>query len=102
MNPIRSLLLGSVAPLCPRVGPGWQPPSSTLLDGAQPVLAPHIHALMKVMREQWRALDEWIKGFDAEFVAAARNEPSAQRLLTVPGIGALNETALVAVFPEGL
>ena len=95
MNQIRSLLLerGHVVPqgrarLVTALG--------ELLDGEAPVLAPRIHALISDMREQWRALDERIKGFDAEFAAAAQAEPDMRRLLTIPGIGALNATALVA------
>ena len=67
-----------------------------LLDGEAPVLAPRIHALISDMREQWRALETRIKDVDAEFGAAARAEASTRRLLTTPGIGTLNATALVA------
>ena len=48
------------------------------------------------MRAQWRELDRRIAAFDAEFVAAARSDVTARRLSTIPGIGALNATALVA------
>ena len=37
-----------------------------------------------------------INGFDAEFVALARADPAMRRLSTVPGIGPINATALVA------
>jgi transposase len=45
---------------------------------------------------QWSELDRRIAAFDAEFVAAARNDDTARRLATIPGIGVLNATALVA------
>ena len=48
------------------------------------------------MRERWLALDERIAGLDAEFVDLARTDERTRRLLTIPGIGALNATALVA------
>ena len=48
------------------------------------------------MRAQWRELDRRIAAFDAEFVAVARNDMTARRQATIPGIGALNATALVA------
>ena len=47
------------------------------------------------MRRQWVALDERIKAFDSEFAAAAKAQDGAKRLLSIPGIGALNATALV-------
>src|ERR1700677_5122147 len=95
MNQIRSLLLerGHVVP---QGRAKLLASLIDLLDGEAPVLPPRIHALMSDMREQWRALDDRIEGFDAEFAAAARNEASTRRLLTIPGIGALNATALVA------
>ncbi len=36
------------------------------------------------------------RAFDKEFAAHARSDGHARRLLTIPGIGALNATALVA------
>jgi transposase len=99
MNQIRSLLLerGHVVP---QGRAKLLASLIDLLDGEAPVLPPRIHALMSDMREQWRALDDRIEGFDAEFAAAARNEASTRRLLTIPGIGALNATALVAAIGD--
>ena len=68
-----------------------------LLDGKERVLATRIHELIVDMRRQGVALDERIKAFDAEFAAAtAKAQDGAKRLLSIPGIGALNATALVA------
>ncbi len=67
-----------------------------LLDGEKRVLADRIHELIVDMRRQWVALDERIKAFDTEFAAAAKAQDGAKRLLSIPGIGALNATALVA------
>jgi transposase len=41
-------------------------------------------------------LDERIAAFDAEFAAEAKQDEAARRLTSIPGIGALNATALVA------
>jgi len=60
------------------------------------VLADRIHELIVDMRRQWVALDERIKAFDTEFATAAKAQDGAKRLLSIPGIGALNATALVA------
>jgi transposase len=48
------------------------------------------------MRTEWLALDRRIEVFDNEFAARARNDADARRLTTIPGIGVLNATALVA------
>jgi transposase len=59
-------------------------------------LSPRIRLLIDDMRAQWRELDRRIAAFDAEFVAVARSDMTARRLSTIPGIGTLNATALVA------
>ena len=41
-------------------------------------------------------LDRRIAAFDEEFAASARQDEAARRLATVPGIGPINATALVA------
>ena len=52
--------------------------------------------LIEDMRAEWRELDRRIAAFDDEFAAQARTDETARRLTTIPGIGALNATALVA------
>ena len=48
------------------------------------------------MRAEWRVLDRRIAAFDDEFAAWAKDDEDARRLATIPGIGVLNATALVA------
>lgn len=95
MNQIRSLLLerGHIVPqgrakLAVRL--------AELLDAREPILRPRIHMLIADMRDRWQALNERIASLDAEFVEHVRSDDRARRLLTIPGIGALNATALVA------
>ncbi len=52
-------------------------------------------------RAQWQDLDRRIAAFDAEFVAFAKQDEDARRLATIPGIGALNATALTAAIGKG-
>lgn len=59
-------------------------------------LSPRIRELVCDMRERWRALDERIDALDAEFAEYARADEKARRLMTIPGVGALNATAIVA------
>lgn len=48
------------------------------------------------MRAEWSALDRRIEALDQEFAALARSDDAARRLTTIPGVGPLNATALVA------
>jgi transposase len=66
------------------------------LADAAPELSPRIRTLVAELVEEWNRLDAGIKAFDAEFVALARADPAMRRLSTVPGIGPINATALVA------
>jgi transposase len=52
--------------------------------------------LIADMREEWLGLDQRIAALDNEFVSHARADADARRLATIPGIGVLNATALLA------
>jgi transposase len=52
--------------------------------------------LIEDMWRQWCELDRRIAELDNELAKWARNEEAARRLMTVPGIGVLNATALIA------
>jgi transposase len=71
-----------------------------MLDGDEPLLGSRIHRLVSDMRLRWIALDERISDLDAEFTDAARTHERTRRLLTIPGIGALNAMALVAAVDD--
>ena len=57
-------------------------------------LGERVRRLLDEMLDQWRALDD-------EFAEMARRDPAARRLATIPGIGVLNATALVAAIGDG-
>ena len=65
---------------------------------AQPCeeLSHRICVLIEDMLARWEELDDRIAAFDAEFVAEVKKNEAARRLTSIPGIGALNATALVA------
>jgi transposase len=69
-------------------------------DGGLPV-SPRTRALIEDMRAQWAELDRRIEAFDDEFAQAARTDEASRRLATIPGIGVLNATALVAAIGDG-
>jgi transposase len=64
-------------------------------------LSPRMHRLIEDMRAEWLELDRRIATFDNEFAACARNDADARRLATIPGIGVLNATALIAAIGNG-
>jgi transposase len=53
------------------------------------------------MRLQWCELDRRIAELDKELTKWVRNEEVARRLMTIPGIGVLNATALIAAIGQG-
>jgi transposase len=72
----------------------------TLLGDAPSGLSPRVDALLEEMRREWAELDARIAALDREFVETARTSAPARRLATIPGIGALNATALTAAVGE--
>jgi len=67
-----------------------------LLDSGTNALSSRMMFLLGDMRARWKELDRRIAAFDAEFAAMAQADDRARRLTGIPGIGALNATALVA------
>ena len=59
-------------------------------------ISSRIRLLIEDMLMRWQAIDERIAVFDGEFAAEAKRDEAARRLTSIPGIGALNATALVA------
>jgi transposase len=59
-------------------------------------LSPRIRVLIEDMMARWQAVDNRIAAFDTEFAAEVKQNEAARRLISIPGIGALNATALVA------
>ncbi len=68
----------------------------TLLAAEQVSLSPRTRLLIEDQQAEWRELDRRIEAFDAEFAREAKIDDAARLLLTIPGIGLLNATALVA------
>jgi len=71
-----------------------------LLDEDVSGLSPRVRELVDEMRREWAELDARIAALDREFVETARSSAPARRLATIPGIGALNATALTAAIGE--
>ena len=99
MNQIRSILLER--------GTSVAQGRRSLLDALAALsqedsgIGSRIRVLLNDMLCQWRALDERIMALDEEFAEMARTDPAARRLATIPGIGVMNATALVAAIGDG-
>jgi transposase len=99
MNQIRSVLLerGHVVPQGrAKLALGLR----ELLDNPAASLTARMSSLIEDVIRRWEALDLRIAALDAEFVEMARTDESARRLTTIPGVGALNATALVAAIGD--
>lgn len=60
------------------------------------LVAGRLRDLLLDIRAEWSALDRRIDALDQEFAELARTDEVAKRLTSIPGVGALNATALVA------
>ena len=74
---------------------------SAILADEQSGLSPRIRRLIEDLRTEWHDLDDRINAFDTELAATARRDDACRRLCEIPGIGALNATALVAAVGNG-
>ena len=53
-----------------------------------------------VIVESIKALDERIAGFDREIARRAKADEEARRLMTIPGVGPIGATAIIALAPS--
>ncbi|MFV0644779.1 MAG: IS110 family transposase [Sphingomonadaceae bacterium] len=69
---------------------------NALLAEEDSTLSSRIRQLVSELRSEWLGLDTRIEALNDEFSELARNEPAARRLTSIPGIGVLSATALLA------
>jgi transposase len=67
-----------------------------MLAGEDSIVSPRMCQLVGALRAEWKELDAKIDTLNGEFVELARNDPAARRLTSIPGLGVLNATALIA------
>jgi len=96
INQLRAILLerGKVAPQGKRKLEQFLTVLMDEQDGAD--LSPRMIQLVADARVQWAELDRRIAAFDAEFARWVKENEEARRLTTIPGIGAIVASALVA------
>jgi len=58
------------------------------------------HAGLASLARHWQALDADIEALERRIVEAVRQDPTARRLLAVPGIGPITASAILATLPD--
>ena len=71
------------------------------LMAGDPAVSARASTLLADLRNEWARLDQRIKAYDDELAALTREDEQARRLATIPGIGVINATALLAVIGDG-
>jgi transposase len=64
-------------------------------------LSPRMLRVIEDLAGDWRRLDERIEGLSSEIEALARQDKGCERLMTVPGIGPIISSAMVAAIGTG-
>ena len=67
-----------------------------LLTAPPDVLSPRMVRVIEDLAGDWRRLDQRIEALSAEIEAIARRDAGCQRLMSVPGIGPIISSAIVA------
>ena len=72
-----------------------------ILSSSTGTLSPRVVRLIADLAQDWRRLDERIETVSAEVEALAQQDDSCQRLMTVPGVGPIISSAVVAAIGNG-
>jgi transposase len=65
------------------------------------VLSPRMVRIIEDLAGDWRRLDERVEGLSSELDATARQDSGCERLMSVPGIGPIISSAMVAAIGTG-
>lgn len=72
-----------------------------ILQNREDEISPRMHDIIVGLYEDWLWLDERIEGTTNEIEMISKREGNCQRLMTVPGIGPIISTAMVAAIGTG-
>src|SRR2546427_1975587 len=65
------------------------------------VLSPRMMRIIEDLAGDWRRLDERIEGLSTDIASLVEQDPACERLMTVPGIGPIISSAMVAAIGNG-
>src|SRR5262249_44591378 len=72
-----------------------------ILAAPPDVLSPRMVHVIEDLANDWRRLDERIESLSGEIEAIARRDAGCERLMSVPGIGPIISSAIVAAIGKG-
>ena len=72
-----------------------------ILAAPPDVLSPRMLCVIQDLSGDWRRLDERIEDLSAEIECLARRNADCERLMSVPGIGPIISSAIVAAIGKG-
>ena len=72
-----------------------------ILAGPSDALSPRMVRIIEDLSGDWRRLDERVEGLSKEIEAIARRDSSCERLMSVPGIGPIISSAMIAAIGAG-
>jgi len=99
-NQMRAFLMENGL-IIPKGRPALRNALSESLADAENDLSFALRNILDRLRERWRFIDEALLEADRQIKNIAINRDDCRRLLTIPGIGPLNATALVAAIGNG-
>jgi len=71
------------------------------LENANISLSLRMRNLLHLLWQEWKALDQQVEDLSTEIETLAASDPTCQHLLTIPGVGSLVATAIVAAIGNG-
>ena len=73
----------------------------SILAKRSDVLSLRMMRIIEDLAGDWRRLDERIEGLSADITSLVEKDPACERLMTVPGIGPIISSAMVAAIGNG-
>jgi len=73
----------------------------SILAKRSDVVSPRMMRLIEDLTGDWRRLDERIEGLSADIASLVEKDLACERLMTVPGIGPIISSAMVAAIGNG-
>lgn len=72
-----------------------------ILDQRQEEISPRMRRVLIGLRDDWRGLDERIDRISDEIKEISRSEENCMRIMSIPGVGPMISTAMVAAIGKG-
>ena len=70
-----------------------------LVEDLQSPLPDSVRIILKLLVDTFTALEAQIATLDAEINQRSKSDPTARRLMTIPGVGPISSTAITALVP---